>query len=53
MKKNIEQHYPNGKLMSTVPSKNGVRHGQMQLYYENGKLKYEEKTFNFNLADHL
>ena len=41
MKKNIEEHYASGKLWSTVPSKNGVRHGQWKSYYENGQLKSE------------
>ena len=46
MKKNIEQYYPNGKLMSTVPSENGLRHGKMKLYYETGELKYEGEFLN-------
>lgn len=46
MKKNIEEYYPNGQLMSTVPSKNGIRHGKMEMYFENGKLKYEGNFLN-------
>ncbi len=46
MKKNIEEYYPNGKLMSTVPSENGLRHGKMKLYYETGELKYEGEFLN-------
>lgn len=41
MKNNIEENYPNGKLKSTVPSKNGLRNGHMKIFYETGELWYE------------
>ena len=41
MENNIEEHYPSGKLKSTVPSRNGLRDGQMKMYYETGELMYE------------
>lgn len=42
----IEEHYPNGKLKSTVSSKDGVLHGHQKMYYETGELMYEGEFIN-------
>lgn len=42
----IEVYYPNGKLKSTVPSKDGDRHGHSKTYYETGELMYEGEWKN-------
>lgn len=44
----IEEHYPNGNLKSTVPSKDGIRHGHMKMYYETGELMYQGEWENGN-----
>ena len=41
-----EEYYPNGKLESTVPTLNGVKHGLQKLYYETGELMYEGEFQN-------
>lgn len=46
MNDKIEEHYPNGKLKSTVPSKDGVPHGHQKIYYETGELMYEGEWKN-------
>ena len=44
----IEEHYPDGKLLSTVPSKDGLQHGHYKQYYETGELMYEGQVENDN-----
>ena len=46
MNDKIEEYYPNGKLKSTVPSKDGVQHGHQKIYYETGELMYEGEWKN-------
>lgn len=46
MENNLQEHYPSGKLMFTVPSKNGVEHGPSKHFYETGELMYEGNWVN-------
>lgn len=41
MEQDIITYYPSGKIETTVPSKNGVRHGLFKNFYETGELMYE------------
>tara|TARA_B100001059_G_scaffold233415_1_gene273405 strand:+ start:728 stop:859 length:132 start_codon:yes stop_codon:yes gene_type:complete len=43
MEEKIEEHYPNGKLKSTVQNKDGIPHDHNKMYYETGELMYEGK----------
>lgn len=46
MEDKIEEYYPNGKLKSTVISRDGVPHGHQKMYYEIGELMYEGEVKN-------
>ena len=48
MNDKVEEHYPNGNLKSTVPSKDGIKHGHMKMYYESGELMYQGECENGN-----
>ena len=37
----IKSYYPNGKLMSEIPYKNGIIHGIRKFYYENDNIEFK------------
>ena len=41
MKDVDNEYYQSGKLKSTVPLSNNMKHGHMKMYYETGELMYE------------